>query len=424
MRWLSILRRTSDWTRLREVLIEREYCEWLAPYLSWFRKPLGVLILLGLAALLCGLLVAPHGFVVFAAIAAVILIGCLWPWVGIRGVSCQLRFTSTRTEEGKPVEAELVISNRWPWPVWGLAVEGGFGAEADGSQRPAVAVARIGGWARGYFNWTFTPTMRGRYPQTVPELVTEFPFGLWKARKQIQVLSNVIVWPARFSLPPLALPSGAQSWVGQTSECASGNVGHRTSVREYRFGDSMRQVHWAKTALYDKLVSYEREGQAVTEAHISLDTHPALHQGHGPQASMEWAVRIAASICDTLLRQGVIVFIEADGDRFMSRIHGNSATALLDWFALLGSSDSRSSVPSRRSSSTTRRSSLSIHVTTDRSPNVTGESIVIVLDRTTSACADSPHSGQSWIDLCREVDIPTQVRRGWRQGQRRRRCAV
>ena len=34
----------------------------------------------------------------------------------------------------------------------------------------------------------------------------------------------------------------------------------------------MRQIHWAKTALYDKLVSYDREGLAVSDATITLDT--------------------------------------------------------------------------------------------------------------------------------------------------------
>ena len=411
-------------TTLRELAVEREYCKWASPYLAYLRRPLGVLVMLGISALLCGLYVAPQGFVVLAAISAVITIGCVWPWVGIRGVSCQLRFAANRTEEGKPVEAEIIITNRWPWPVWGLALEGGFGSDLDGSQQPAVAVTRIGGWSRGYFNWTFTPTLRGRYPRTNPRLVTEFPFGLWKAKKEIEVLSKLIVWPARFSLPPLVLSSGTQSWTGQSSECATGSVGHRTNVREYRFGDSMRQIHWAKTALYDKLVSYEREGQAITEARIALDTHPSLHRGIGAQSSVEWTVRIAASICDTLIRQGVNVAIESHTDQFNSQREGNSPSAALDWFALLSTDDSRVDRTPVRTTARNCTANLSIHITTDRSPKVAGDSIVIVVDRSLDPDTATRKVPQSWIELSQQADIPTQVRRGWQQGLRRRCYAI
>ena len=183
----------SKW--LRTLFVEREFCTWATPYLRWFRQPLGVLMLLATAALLCGLFVAPQGFVVLAAILAVISIGCIWPWIGIRGVSCQLKFTANRTEEGKPVEAELVIANRWPWPVWGLAIEGGFAAQDESgneeTNQASIAVARVGGWSRGYFNWTFTPEQRGCFPMTDPKLVTEFPFGLWKAKRGVEVLSKL-----------------------------------------------------------------------------------------------------------------------------------------------------------------------------------------------------------------------------------------
>ena len=71
-----------------------------------------------------------------------------------------------------------------------------------------------------------------------------------------------------------------------------------------------------------------------------------------------------------------------------------------------------------------RHETLSIHVTTDRSPRVTGDSIVIMLDRPENDYADTHPASQSWIELSQAVDIPTQMRRGWQQGLRRRRCAV
>lgn len=406
----------DSFRQLWEHFSTREYCTWASPYLSYLRTPLGVLSLAAVAALLCGLFVAPQGFVVLAAIGAVIGIGCIWPWIGIRGVSCQLQFTAPRTEEGEAVDMELVVTNRWPWPVWGLAVEGGFSRSEDGDDHTQIAISRIAGWSRGHFRRPFVPALRGRYPIGKPLLVTEFPFGLWKGRRSINIASSLLVWPQRFALPPLALPSGSQSWVGQPSECTTGSIGHRTTVREYRRGDSMRQIHWAKTALYDKLVAYEREGVVITDAIVSLDTHPSLHKGSGDQSSIEWTIRIAASICEALLYQGVKLTVFTHADHFYALSTGNGLNGLLDWFALIDAGDQSSPNSCVRSRSARLANGLTVHITTDLSHSFSGDSIVVLTDSEQKPSANNYPIQRSWITVRRGVDVPSQIRSGWRNG--------
>lgn len=419
-RWATL---TRTFRRIRTHMDQREYCGWATPYLRWLRQPLGVLALIAIAALLCGLFVAPQGLVVFAATAAVIAVGCVWPWIGIRGVSCHLSFATTRTEEGKPVEAELVITNRWPWPVWGLAIEGGFDRAGDAEEHAAIAISRVGGWSRGSYIWSFTPTMRGRYPITCPQLVTEFPFGLWKASKSVQVDSSLIAWPLRFPLPPLPLPSGTHSWVGQPSECAAGNLGHRTTVREFRQGDSMRQIHWAKTALYDKLVAYDREGLAISDATITLDTHPSLHSQPGPHSTLEWSIRIAASVGNALLQQGVSVTLASHAGRFRSKSTGSSPGEMLDWLAVLGSSECTPAKSRSSNSSSHVLTALTVHITTDLSGSAAGDSIVLLTEsrQPLKSCTSSAADG--WMTVRPDADVPLQIRKGWRNGPRRIRYA-
>ncbi|REK17425.1 MAG: DUF58 domain-containing protein [Planctomycetota bacterium] len=395
-----------------------EIAAWATPCVRWLRQPLGVLALTALAALLCGLFVAPQGFVVFASVVAVMTVGCIWPWVGIRGVTCDLSFAATRTEEGKPVEAQLTITNRWPWPVWGLAVEGGLSRDGSAESRAAIAVSRVAGWSRGHYRWSFTPTMRGRYPIASPQLVTEFPFGLWKARKPVRVASDVIAWPRRFALPPLPMHFGRHSWVGQPTELAAGSLGHRTTAREYRQGDSMRQIHWAKTALYDRLVAYEREGFAISDATITLDTHSSLHPEDGPDSTLEWSIRIAASVGDALVRQGVGVTLVSHVGRFRLEATGSSPSGMLDWLALLDGSENGSIKPRTRSCST----ALTIHITTDLSGATAGDSIVLRTGPQRASVASRTAAG-GWISVGPEGDIPLQIRKGWRNGPKRLRYA-
>ena len=93
----------------------------------------------------------------------------------------------------------------------------------------------------------------------------------------------------------------------------------------------MRQIHWAKTALYDKLVSYEREGVAVVDVTITLDTHPSLHPESGPDSTLEWSIRIAASVGDALMRQGIGLTLVSHSASFRSISIGNNPSGMLDW---------------------------------------------------------------------------------------------
>lgn len=403
-------------------MTEQEYFEWVNPYLYSLAKPLGILILIEIASILCGFFVAPQGFVVSASILSVIVVGCFWPWIGIRGVSCQLSFAVSRTEEGKPVEAELVVANRWPWPVWGLAIEGGFD-HSDEEERAEVAISRIGGWSKGKYRWSFTPRMRGQYPHTCPELVTEFPFGLWKAKKPIEVLSKVIAWPMRFPLPELPLPAGAPSWVGQPSENAAGVIGHRTTVREYQSGDSMRQIHWAKTALYDKLISYEREGIAVMDATITLDAQPSIHPNRGPDSTLEWTFRIAASIGDALLRQGITLTLISPSSIYRSSSNGSNCSKMLDWLAILDVDKESSYDGAKRYSGSNSLEAISIHITTDLAEATNGNSIVLRTSQENSNTNRMASTSSGWITVEQNSDIPRQIRNGWRSGPRKVRYA-
>ena len=117
-------------TALTEML-NKDFCPWANRYVYWLKKPLGILIVAAIASLLCGLFVAPQGLVIAGTIAGTIALGMIWPWLGLRGLSCELRFPNQRGLEGHASPVEVVVRNRWPFPVWGLAIEEGFFLRGD-----------------------------------------------------------------------------------------------------------------------------------------------------------------------------------------------------------------------------------------------------------------------------------------------------
>ena len=145
-------------------LLNTDFCPWANQYVYGLKKPLGILIVAAFASLLCGLFVAPQGLVIAATIAATISLGIAWPWIGLRGLSCELQFPQRRGVEGQSAPVEVVVRNRWPFPVWGLAIEEGFFLTHDGEDATAVALSGVRGWSKTKFYWSFRPQCRGVYP--------------------------------------------------------------------------------------------------------------------------------------------------------------------------------------------------------------------------------------------------------------------
>ncbi|MBC8113874.1 MAG: hypothetical protein H7062_05830, partial [Candidatus Saccharimonas sp.] len=170
-------------------LLEYDFCPWANRWLYWMKRPIASLALAGFAALACAIFVKPLALVACAATLLVVLLGYVWPSVAVRGLDCSIRFTQTRVSENETATARVRIVNRWPWPVWGMSLEGGFdgGNEGINSRAASVALARVAGWATTEFEWSFVPRCRGEYPSRPPRLVTGFPFGLRHASRQVTV---------------------------------------------------------------------------------------------------------------------------------------------------------------------------------------------------------------------------------------------
>ena len=69
-------------------------------------------------------------------------------------------------------------------------------------------------------------------------------------------------------------------------------------------GDRLKNIHWAQSARSQRLMVRERQTLAATTTLIIVDLSPQNHAGEGVQSSYEWAIRLAASVCWQLHRNG------------------------------------------------------------------------------------------------------------------------
>jgi uncharacterized protein (DUF58 family) len=323
-------------------LLTYDFCPQLNRYVTWIKEPLTILVVAALVSLLLGLLVDERGYVVSAAIAIGIALGIVWPGVSLWGVEARLRFDRRRVREGEPAAAILTVTNRFPWPAWGLTLEGGFAAECIEAQRitaqciaPAsageatrggevlLALASIQGRSQAEFRWHYEPPCRGEYPQSPPQLATSFPFGLWKRAVPVRIDSQLIVWPRTVALAPLALAGGELRLVGGIADRTAGHEGEVIGTRGYRPGDLLRQMHWAQSARQGRWIVCERQAASHSPVRVVIDPSGLPSESEGPAGRLEWTLRIGASICHQLLDQQIPLAVELGGT--LLRIEPTSA---------------------------------------------------------------------------------------------------
>ncbi|MEM9704432.1 MAG: DUF58 domain-containing protein, partial [Planctomycetota bacterium] len=275
-----------------------------------------------------GAFVNPVLLLVAACLAAAGVIGAVWPLLTIRGIECEVKFDRRRTRCGRPVDATLRVKNRWPWPLWGLALRKGYADAAD--TEPVAALGRVPAWSSAEFSWQFTPSRRGVFPVTTPEVESAFPFGVWTAKRTIES-GRLIVWPESHPLRNVPEVAAADSHDETLSDRRAGEFGDLLGVRRFREGDSLRRVHWAQTARHGRLISTERQAGAVAVIRVVADLSADSFRGR-PE-DLEAAIEVVASLCEFLPREHAQVECVL-GDRVLSvSATGNGLRDVLDRLA-------------------------------------------------------------------------------------------
>jgi uncharacterized protein (DUF58 family) len=109
--------------------------------------------------------------------------------------------------------------------------------------------------------------------------------------------ATITVLPRRHPLPPIELPGTARFQIGGESTSNSiGNAGEFVSLRDYRRGDPLRQIHWRSWARTGRPIVKELEDTHYPRYGLVVDTFAA---GGGAEV-FEDVVSVAASFAATI----------------------------------------------------------------------------------------------------------------------------
>lgn len=247
-----------------------------------------------------------------ALVLATLLIGWLAPHWALSRIDASRRHPA-RAVEGEAVEFVIGLENRGWLGRYLLEVWDHLPFAAPEQQQAMAFVPLLAD--RQTVGLTLPCDLRGEYTFDALTLKTGFPFGLHRAERRIVTpASTLLVYPAVFDIARLdylghaSLPSA-----GNRSVIRAGGAGDFMGAREYRRGDSPRHIHWNASAHHGALMVRELEWQSITRVRLVLNLNAADNHGEGKHSTLEYAVKIAASIARHALDEGHSVALFGQG---------------------------------------------------------------------------------------------------------------
>lgn len=255
-----------------------------------------------------------------ALLLATLIIGFSWPHWLIKHLAVT-RTGPNRAEEGETILFRVEIRNEGWMPrfmveaIDHLPFVGAAQGNHQSTEKVLGVVAYIGGSSIRRFDVSLPCEKRGLYQLGPVGLACSFPLGIAEARQQknggVQTLT---IYPDIFPLVSLPL-------LGTTSEIHRGGFllpegagsSEFSGLREYRRGDNPRHVHWLTTARFNELMVKEFEPLASASLYLAMDLSREANVGLGKHSSLEYAIRIAASIGRYACNNGMPIRMTGEG---------------------------------------------------------------------------------------------------------------
>ncbi|MEO8625955.1 MAG: DUF58 domain-containing protein [Candidatus Limnocylindrales bacterium] len=168
---------------------------------------------------------------------------------------------------------------------------------------------------RGEKSWSVRVplTRRGHFQVDPMALRTGDPLGLFESNAAVGGYSTVIVYPRVEALPGWRMPPAFIEGSHADKVRTPHTTPSATSIREYVPGDAYNRIHWKTSARKGELVVKEFELEQTADVWIFLDLDAATHTGEGDESTLEYGVRVAASIAARALVENRKVALTASG---------------------------------------------------------------------------------------------------------------
>jgi uncharacterized protein (DUF58 family) len=261
------------------------------------------------AILVAGLLLfqvfSPARPIMFILVVLVGLLVICYLWVRAlgRGVSVVRKRRYGWAQVGDVLQERWVMHNDSRVPVlWAEIREFSNLVGYDASRA-------VGLGARSSHAWSAQGVCQMRGIFTLGPLVVTMgdPFGFFRVELRDESTDTFVVYPMVAPLPQLVQPRGMAQGNSRTSVRSQNVTTNVSSIRDYAPGDALKRIHWRSTARrslpgQESLYVKEFDLEPAGDVWIILDMDRNVHAGQGARSTQEYAVNLAASLANQMLR--------------------------------------------------------------------------------------------------------------------------
>ena len=256
-----------------------------------------------------------------AVLWGVAILSAVTPWLSVYGLSVQRnrRFDSLANlpgpVEGKPIDIDVRLTNRWWIPRFLLSVEYSIESPRSTSEESLVVV---GVAPRTISEGKTQPkvTTRGLHRLSAVSVEAKGLFGLFRRRRVFTAPDSMLVYPAWERISRVGLLEASLGVAEGMSKSRSGS--EIAGTRRYVAGDPYRNIHWRNSARTGRLAVKEFDSWSERSVAIVVDADDLLVQDSGDRAS-DYALRMAATAAAPLIQSdGTVRVVTPDSGQIRS----------------------------------------------------------------------------------------------------------
>jgi uncharacterized protein (DUF58 family) len=147
-------------------------------------------------------------------------------------------------------------------------------------------------------------------------LVNSDPMGLFLGRRTVERIDTLAVYPRVHDIAGLGRLGGRATLAPEDMSAARvGRSALHLGVRDYGPGDDVRGIHWPATARRGAPMMREREVDLIPQFTLFVDLHKAGRTGVGRKSTLEYLVRVGASLLWSAARGGYRLQVVGEGSR-------------------------------------------------------------------------------------------------------------
>jgi uncharacterized protein (DUF58 family) len=257
-------------------------------------------------------LVVPLGLILGAAVLAK-----FWTRLSLIHVSCRRSVTIHRLFPGDQTDLVFQVVNRKPLPLpWmevedtipeELAEEGMPPSSRKPNARSLIRSSSLLWYRRTKWKYRLRAQKRGYYPLGPISLRSGDLFGFYTRTLELPLAEPIIVYPEIVPLQQIAIPSLFPLGDVRSAKRIFQDPVRPIGLREYQPGDSLRHIHWKASARSQRLQVKVFEPTTTLQASLFLAADGFRENGDLHEPDFEWAISLAASIAQDLIKKGIAV---------------------------------------------------------------------------------------------------------------------